>query len=206
MTHLRATFADRQHYPSTNHWAAIGDVVATLHAMADGAADDKVYLSSLDCGIGKSSTATAFARSLITSLDPRYLSRGMIVLVNRTREAQMMADELADLGKHVVVLTAETAPALTPDDIGRAQLLITTQQRVEQALERDKALWPAGRPFADLHQFHYHCQPRQVRVHDEAFLPGEAINLGRDMLGAMLALHVVCRSPSTTLWTTLWTF
>jgi hypothetical protein len=183
---LGAEFQTRAHYPSENHWAALRDVAVTLEAMANGIAEDKVYLSPIDCGVGKSSTALAFARALITSTGPRYLDTGMMVCVNRTREAYKMAAELMDLGKHVVVLTAETAGELDGEDINSAQLLITTQQRVEQAFERDREFRSTPRPFADLDQFYYHCQPRQVRVHDEAFLPGDAINLGRDLIGSLL--------------------
>jgi len=65
---LRTTFTRRNHRPSADHWAALHDVAMTLEAMATGTAEDKVYLSAIDCGVGKLSTALAFARSLITSL------------------------------------------------------------------------------------------------------------------------------------------
>jgi hypothetical protein len=180
---LRATFASRDHRPSVDHWAALHDVASTLEAMSNGTAKDKVYLSAIDCGVGKSSTALAFARSLITSADPAHVDVGMIICVNRKREADNMAHQLADLGARVVVLTGDTVESVTAEDVARAQLLITTQQRVEQALDDDRR---RTRPFADLETLYYRGAPRQVRVHDEAFLPGEAINLGRDVLGALL--------------------
>lgn len=185
MAALRATFNARQHYPSDDHWVALQAVAETLEAMANTQAADKVYLSAIDCGVGKSSSTLAFARSLVNSAE--HLNVGMLICVNRKREAEHMAGALADLGASVCVLTGDTKADISDEQLNRAQILITTQQRIEQAIER-QFIECGQRSFADLDQFYYHCQPRQVRVHDEAFLPGDAINLSRDLLGSLLPM------------------
>ncbi len=187
MAALRSTFAQRGTAPSEEHWFALECVCRTLEGMAEGTARDAVYLSSIDCGAGKSSATIAFAHSLANSPDPRHLDVGMLICVSRKREAEGMAAELAAAGAdNVVVLTEDTKQLVTQRQVNLAQTLITTQQRIDQALEKDLSAWSGRRRFADLDAFHYRGEPRQVRVHDEAFLPGVAITLKEDALHAIM--------------------
>jgi hypothetical protein len=191
MNTLRAEFASRDHRPSPDHMAALEDVAATLEAMADGTCQPHIYLSSVDCGVGKSSSVAAFARALRASPDHRDV--GMLVCVGRIAEATAMAEALAQDAGGVVVLTQDTAKDLTADAINRAQVLITTQQRVARATE--------DHSFAAIATFHYRGAPRQVRAWDEAFLPGVAISMTDDALGPLLGpARRLCPAFRDTLW------
>jgi hypothetical protein len=173
---LRQEFAGRDHRPSADHMAALEDIAVTLEKMADGTCAPHVYLSSVDCGVGKSSTVGAFARALCASAHHRGV--GMLVCVGRIAEAQAMADAMTDCAGSVAVLTAETADDLTPEVINQTQVLITTQQRVARATE--------DRSFSGITTFHYQGAPRRVRAWDEEFIPGLAISLTDDALGPLL--------------------
>jgi hypothetical protein len=74
--------------------------------MANGTAPQRqVYLSSVDCGIGKSSTVIAFARSLLTP----DIEVGMLLCVSRKHGAETMAEPFADLATTGLVRFASTA-------------------------------------------------------------------------------------------------
>ena len=174
---LGAFFASSHHNPSPEHWAALGDVLGTLDAMAAGTAAPQVFVGALDPGVGKSSAVLAFARALMASRDHRDV--GMVVCVGRIAEAEAMAKDLQAPGASFAVLTSqEAANALSTADPADAQVLITTQQRIEAAT--------AERGFAAVEAFHYRGVVRQVRVWDEAWLPGEAVTVtGDDLLGVV---------------------
>jgi hypothetical protein len=86
---LRSISSVRNAFPSDAHWAAIESISIIPQAMANGTAPQRqVYLSSVDCGMGKSSTVIACARSLLTP----DIDVGMLLCVSRKRGAETMAD------------------------------------------------------------------------------------------------------------------
>ena len=174
MQALRCYFDDNDHRPSIGHWAALRDIARTLEAMADGACESKVFLSSVDPGVGKTQTVLHFARALIAS--PMHRSVGMIVCVGRISEAVAFAEALSDHRQHVAVLTSDddaNARSGSPPDL--AQILVTTQQRIERSTD--------GRTFDGASALHYLGLPRRVRVWDEAWLPGHTVTVtGDDLL------------------------
>lgn len=105
----------------------------------------------------------------------------MLICVGRIAEAKQLAADMGDTVRpSLVVLTADTRVNLafsgtTPE---AGQVLITTQQRIEEATD--------GRRFDDVASLHYQDQPRMIRVWDEAWLPGVAVTLGRDDLLLLL--------------------
>jgi hypothetical protein len=176
MAALRAYFVAHEHRPSDAHWAALEDVAETLEAMADGRCPPKILLSSCDPGVGKSQTVVHFARALVR--DEARDDVGMVVCVGRIEEAKTLAAELALPTECFTVLTSdEEANSLGSADAANAQVLITTQQRVERHTR--------GRSFDTATEFHYRGQSRRCRVWDETWLPGTAISLNRDDLAAL---------------------
>jgi hypothetical protein len=173
LTTLRGYFAEQGHHPSADHWDAIADVAGAMEDMANGTAPQKVMLSSLDCGVGKTQTTVAFARSLVASPDHREV--GMLICVGRLTEAAAIADSLGIPADRLAVLTSDkTLNDITSTDPDNAQVLVTTQQRIERATD--------GRSFAGAAAFHHCGQPRKVRVWDEAWLPGVAVTVSKDEL------------------------
>jgi hypothetical protein len=177
MSSLRAFFDERRHYPSADHWLALEDIARTLEDMADGRGEPLVYLSAIDPGVGKSSTVAHFARALVASTAHREC--GMVICVGRIAEARTIATDLGIPRDQIAVLTSDAeANALGIAQPGQAQILVTTQQRIEMACD--------GRSFACVSAFHYQGRPRAIRAWDEAWLPGVAVTLDRDNLLALV--------------------
>jgi hypothetical protein len=177
MRTLKAFFDRQQHYPSTKHWEALEDAAATMEAMADGTCQPRIFLSPIDPGSGKSKTVEMFAQALMTS--EQHRSVGMLINVGRIAEAKAIAKDLAEWRPHIAVLTSDDeANSLGGSILEHAQLLITTQQRIE--------LVTGDRTFEEIASFHYCGMPRAVRVWDEAWLPGKVITLGADDVAVLL--------------------
>src|SRR5690606_31994732 len=78
------------------------------------------------------------------------------------------------------VLTAD--PELNSLGCGEpssARVLFTTHSMVE------RLCW--GRSFTEVSALHYRGRVRQVRIWDEAILPGQALTISRDSLGFLFA-------------------
>ena len=173
MATLRGYFDQQDHRPSDEHWQALEDVARTMEDMANDTAPPKVFLSAIDPGIGKSQTVIHFARALVASTEHHDV--GMLICVGRLDEAKSIALSIGiPLDKLAVLTSRDELNALSGTTAAEAQVLITTQQRIERMTE--------GRSFADAAAFHYRGRPRQVRAWDEAFLPGVAVTLDRDDL------------------------
>jgi hypothetical protein len=171
LTTLRAYFEQATHCPSLGHWQALDDVAGTMEAMANGTADAKIYVSDIDPGVGKSMTTVHFARALVSSSAHRDV--GMLICVGRLNEATAIASALSISPDRLALLTSDlTRNAITATEPTNAQVLVTTQQQVERACD--------GRDFRDAAAFFYRGASRQVRVWDEAFLPGIAVTMDGD--------------------------
>ncbi|MGE4480573.1 hypothetical protein [Acidocella sp.] len=151
-----------------------------MEDMARGRAAAKVFLSSLDPGVGKTQAVIHFARALVAAQDCREV--GMMILVGRVHEAEELAGALRDVKGSLAVYVSDKAvnAAHSGTEPGKAQVLITTQQMIERRIRR-------GGSFKALAEFHYAGGPREVRVWDEAWLPGEPVTLGRRELLALTA-------------------
>ena len=60
----------------------------------------------------------------------------------------------------------------------RARVLFTTHSMVEKRCE--------GRRFSEVAALHYRGSPREVRIWDEAILPGQTLTISRDTLASLL--------------------
>ena len=173
LTSLRAFFDSAGHRPGEEHWAALQQVAQTMEAMALGTCPAKIMLSSVDPGVGKTQTVAHFARTLVADAARRDV--GMVICVGRLTEAKALADDLCLPAGSLAVLTSDAEVNARGSAVpSEAQILITTQQRIEAVCD--------GSSFATAKPFHYRGQPRQVRVWDEAWLPGVAVTLSRDGL------------------------
>src|SRR5690349_14102158 len=66
---LKAFFDAKGHRPSAEMWRALTDLASVLEAMAEGRCPPKLFLSSLDPGVGKTQTVTHFIKALTSSPD-----------------------------------------------------------------------------------------------------------------------------------------
>jgi len=163
-------------------WSALTAVANTLEAMADGCAAPAVHLASLDPGVGKSQTVAHFIKALLQS--SAHTGTSVLVCLGRKKQIE---DFIRDAGlreEDFAVVTADKAM----NKRGRgaassARVLFTTHSMVESRCE--------GRPFPEAEEFHYRGQPRDVRIWDEAIVPGRAMTLSRyDVSMLLKPLHV----------------
>jgi hypothetical protein len=174
---LQAFNAAHGHSPDEKHIKALRAIPDTLSAMAEGKAANRVYLSALDPGVGKSQATAHFARALVHSPDHREV--GMLIMVGRIDEASGIARTLQDVRENLAVFTSDdkvnALGGTGKDAQSSAQILITTHQRAERLIREH-------RTFSSIEAFHFRGQPRAVRVWDEAYLPGVPISQDRTAL------------------------
>lgn len=177
LTKLRLYFDVRNHRPSLAQWDALADLAGTLEDMANGKAEPRFYLSSLDPGVGKSQTLIHFVDVLLSS--PLHEHVGVLLCVSRLSEVGRMVNDIGIPPAMLCVRTSDEAlNALGKAEADEARVVITTQQMVERRL--------AQRTFTEAGLFTYRGEPRAVRVWDEAFLPGQPITLATDNLAFIL--------------------
>lgn len=171
-----------EHRPSKAMYAALSDIAATLSEMARGEAKPKVYLSSLDPGIGKTTALTCFVDTLLE--DNSLENVGVLVCVARLDEIKNLVHRMGLPSGWVAVYTsdAEVNALGGNTEPDQARVLFTTQQMLERRLE--------GRSFAACDVFHYQGKPRQVRIWDESWLPGQGVTVSRYTLSDLLSLLV----------------
>ncbi len=168
MADLAAFFAAGDHRPSRKHLAALRATARVMEDMADGCCPDRVYLAAIDCGIGKTQTTVHFAQALAAS--PGHQEAGMVICVARLSQVRDLAAALDLPHGSLAVLTSDPAlNALGAAAVNDAQVLLTTQQRVERASH--------AKQFGDVESLYYRGRPRGVRVWDEAFAFGAPVVL-----------------------------
>lgn len=175
---LRVAFEKMGTRLSPEMWAAIQALAETMEAMAEERAEYTFYLSSLDPGVGKTTTVVHFIRALMAS--PEHTNVSAVIGVARLSEIPRLIEEMGLSRADVGVLTSDPEfNALGREDHHKARVLLTTQQMLMSRLRR-------GRSFSILSEFHFNGSPRQVRIWDEAMSPGETLAVTRDSFAGLL--------------------
>ncbi len=186
MTAVRRFFeTETSHRPSGEMYQALEHIALTLEAMANGKADRKIYLSSLAPGIGKTQTICFFLKLLLK--DEQYRDQGILIGLSSYDEIQSYIERMEVDRRNMAVLTSDyKLNSLGNSDQNEAQVLFTTQQRMDRKLKQYE-------DFSKAHEFYYKGKPRQIRIWDESFLPGKPITTRRDdllfLIGALRKSH-----------------
>ncbi|MFV0475929.1 MAG: hypothetical protein ACK5MQ_17255 [Pikeienuella sp.] len=144
--------------------------------MAEGRCPRRFHLSSLDPGVGKTSLSVAFVNRLLAS--PAHDGVAVLVCLSRLVEVESFVEQLRGVHDQVAVHTSDDGlNALTMTPAARARVLITTHQMIERRCQ--------NRRFAEAETFHHEGLPREVRIWDEAMLPGDVVTLSSDQLAAL---------------------
>src|SRR5690606_16137652 len=160
------------HNPSDSTFRALRAIAVTLEDMVYGTIDNKIHLSSLDPGSGKTVTITQFVKVLISqSMTNRELrNKGVLICLSRLDEIKTMVKEMDLDNEHFACLTSDA----TINGLGlgiinaqNARVLFTTQQMLEKRLN--------GEAYVDAEEFYFRGSPRPVRIWDESYLPGQAV-------------------------------
>lgn len=169
------------HSPSVGHWDGLRDIAKVYQSMAAGVCAPSFYLSSLPCGMGKTTVATECTKALLSG--DHYGDEGVIYFLSRLEEINSLVSAMGLGRTDFAVLVSEgrkgDVQELGSGDITNARVLFTTQQQLEARLK-------GGKSFAEISAFHYRGKPRSVRVWDEAIVPSKILTLERDDINSML--------------------
>jgi hypothetical protein len=186
ITRVRKFFnKETPHRPSEEMCQALEDIALTLEKMVDGEADNKIYLSSLAPGIGKTQTICFFLNLLLK--DEQYRDQGILIGLSTYDEIESYIERMGVDKSNMAILTSDKKlNGLGNSNQNEAQVLFTTQQRMDIKLKQYEN-------FSKAHEFYYKGKPRQIRIWDESFLPGKPITTRRDdllfLIGALRRTH-----------------
>ena len=157
---------------------ALTALLETLETGLNGGLEPVYYLSAIDPGMGKTLSVSLFLK---VWKDRGYLPTSSVLIgVSRLEEIRAYVRtsglDQADFG---VFTSDKTLNALgvPQDSLGAALILFTTQQMIESRTR--------NRPFSAASDFHFHEEPRTLRIWDESLVPGEPVSLSLDQLGQL---------------------
>ena len=156
---------------------ALRCLVEKMVAMAEGTASPSFYLSSLDPGVGKTTTLIHFIRALLGS--EHHEDVAVMVGLSRLDEIKRLVEEIGLGEADFAVFTGKgnEVNGLSSTPRGQARILFTTQSMIRRRCR--------GRSFSDTDVFHYYGEVRAVRIWDEEMLPGEVVSLTTDQLASL---------------------
>lgn len=178
---VKILFNEWGHSPSEGHWDGLWDIAKVYQNMAAGVCASKFYLSSLPCGMGKTTVATECTKALLSG--DLYGNEGVVYFLSRLEEINSLVAAMGLNRNDFAVLVSDSRKGEVVDlgtpDVSKARVLFTTQQQLEARLK-------GGSSFADISAFHYKGRPRSVRVWDEAIVPSKILTLEKDDIFSML--------------------
>lgn len=169
---------ETNHRPSEGMYRALEDMLRVLEDMAEEECFPSYYLSPLDCGVGKTTAIVEFIKALLASPDHRHVS--VILCVSRLDEIQGLASKMGLSPADFAAYTADdacNALGRGKGEAAEARVLFTTQAMIDRRCD--------GRTFASAAEFHFRGRTRQVRIWDEAILPGKAITITKDDIASL---------------------
>lgn len=182
---LRQTMNERGLKPTQDHLDGLLAVLKVLCQMTEGSCPSSIHLSSLDPGMGKTTTVVCFLKALRHC--PGYEDVGVVVFVSRLDEIRKLVDEVGLAEDDFAVLTADDdCNQLSSTPVSQAQVLFTTQQMLSKR--------GAGRSFSSLQDLYYMGKARAVRIWDETIDPAAvACPSARDLAAGLKPLETVVR-------------
>jgi hypothetical protein len=180
-----AAFERQQHRPSAAMLAALRDALRNMEEQANGTAEPgTIYLSALDCGVGKTSAVRHFLGALVAS--PAHDHVSVLVCVGRLDQLADAVDEIVEAAalhpSEWAILTSDKAlNARTSTPPEQARILFTTHARVELRCRGHQS-------WSTVADFHYQGQPRTVKIWDESAVPGKPITIPWMTVGGIARL------------------
>src|SRR5690606_32258302 len=92
---VEKTFKANNHNPSAAQWAALNDLIKCLDSIVHGTGENKVYLSSLDPGIGKTTVLIKYIDALLAQQHEPYRDCGVLIAMNTKEEIERFVSEAA---------------------------------------------------------------------------------------------------------------
>lgn len=162
--------------PQQNVAMALRELVATMAAMADGTVSPHFYLSSLDPGVGKTTTLIHFVQHLLRS--DQHSDVSVLLCFSQREEIKKLVEEMGLAEADFAILTSdEEVNALSSTKPNDARVLFTTQEMIRRRCRHGS--------FRDAKAFHHNGEVRAVRIWDEEMLPGSVVSLSTDQLASL---------------------
>jgi hypothetical protein len=180
---LGEIFVSKRHSPSALMWEAISDIVVTLEHMANETAEDAVYVSSLDPGVGKTQSIVQFLPMMLGS--DQHDDVSALVCAGRLKHIEDVINDAKNAGLRdcdfAVFTSDERLNRLGCGIENRhsARVLFTTHAMVMKKCEVNGS-------FTEANDFFYRHQRRAVRVWDEAFMPGLAVTFNQNDIASLI--------------------
>lgn len=158
---ISETFGARGTNPSDAERAGLAQIALAVQGMAEGTIPRKFYLSALAPGVGKTSAVCEAIR--------QHKDASAIVFLFRCEEIRRLIHDMALSENEFAVMVSRTGEYADLNKLGnpepsQARVLFTTQRRLLDYLDGRKK-------FAEVTEFHYRDQPRNIRVWDETIMP-----------------------------------
>jgi len=157
---------------------ALRELVATMEAMAEGSASPCFYLSSLDPGVGKTTTLIHFVQELLRS--EQHKDVAVLLCFAQLEEIEQLVEQMGlDKADFAVLTGDDKINGLSSTPVTEARVLFATHNMVK------RRCGGRGRDFVEAEEFYYQGSVRTVRIWDEEMLPGEVVSLNTDQLAAL---------------------
>lgn len=157
---------------------AIHKMLHALESGLTGTLEDAYHLSPIDTGLGKSLSVATFLRCWkAQGFTP---ASSVLIGLSRLKEIPSYLTASGLLREDVAVLTSDrelNALGVPEGQHGDAPVMFTSQQMIERRTR--------GRLFAEASEFHFHGQPRSLRIWDESLIPAEPLVLRVDELAGL---------------------
>lgn len=180
---LKAQYDAAGHYPSTEQWDAITDLLEHLESAARGHLANAVYVSAIPAGTGKSTSLQAFAGALCST--PSFGHVGMLIACHRVDEVEAMALALQPHRDRLcVIVGAKNVATLAMgdhSDADGAQIVITTQASLRLA-------FGTYRHLESVSKYHYLGRRRAVVCWDEALQFNRPVVISGDTVTGLVRL------------------
>jgi len=214
---MRARFDAQRHYPSEEQHKALSDIIMCMESMRTGKSANKVFLSAIDPGIGKTSALSAYLSAYLqnfTSKRPHYIdangeAEGILICINSWREIEDLLCAIRPYLSEVYVRVPkgrtfgdhhmrEVYSMRNSNDPNECKNVVKAS---ELATDSDNAA-----VFIATHEYisrtierfgskqtaeplYFHGRPRSVSVWDEAWVPAEPITVSwRQVLEVLLPI------------------
>lgn len=150
--------------------------------MAEGRAEPRYYLCSVDPGVGKSTAIIQWLKVFLKNPEG-HGDAGVLIMLERYDEIERFIADSGIAESDYAVFVTDAKANLNGLGIGkteadRARVLFTTKAQIR--------LRAQGKPFHKAAPFFYRGTPRAVKIWDESMLLGRSITLDRAEIGGLL--------------------
>lgn len=179
MVYVRRFFEESGHRPDERFMIGIRNIAIAAESILRGSSTDRLFISSLAAGVGKSTTVIFFIKAAL-ELDPDF---SCLIVGDRHEELTRYADQLVEFGVPVEEVARYTGKERSSDDRERAcrsRVVLTTKKKIESSYIR------TGFDFAEMSEFAYHGKARPLVFWDETYRPVHATSLSDQGLDRVL--------------------